>query len=156
MDELEEDDIDAIDPESEDSIPVHEVIVRLLLDRSDIQINLTDKNGETPLFRAISRCCEGIVRLLLDRSDIDINLPNKEGTTPFYNAVQWGIEDISCLLLDRSDIDINLSHKGHSPLSARPKRRRYQSDRQERRNATLSSSCMRKRGHNPHTTRPKQ
>ncbi|KAF8463355.1 ankyrin repeat-containing domain protein, partial [Kalaharituber pfeilii] len=66
----------------------NESTVRLLLDHSDIDINLADKDGKTPLHCAVERRSKSTVRLLLDHSDIDINLADKDGKTPLHYAAE--------------------------------------------------------------------
>ena len=50
-------------------------------------INLQDKNGATPLHRAVRTRCAAAVRFLL-RAGSDPFLQNKSGSTPFHLAVQ--------------------------------------------------------------------
>jgi hypothetical protein len=60
--------------------------IRRLLD-AGADINAQDKNGATPLHRAVRTRCADAVRLLL-KSGADPKRKNKPGSTPFHLAVQ--------------------------------------------------------------------
>jgi len=51
------------------------------------EINAQDKNGATPLHRAVRTRCAAAVRCLLEAA-VDPTLKNKPGSTPFHLAVQ--------------------------------------------------------------------
>ena len=50
---------------------VHEGIVKLLLDRKEVNPNSRDNYGQTPLLRAAFGAHEGIVKLLQGRADAE-------------------------------------------------------------------------------------
>jgi hypothetical protein len=60
--------------------------IRRLLD-AGADINAPDKNGATPLHRAVRTRCAAAVRCLLE-AGCDPTLRNKPGSTPFHLAVQ--------------------------------------------------------------------
>jgi hypothetical protein len=60
--------------------------IRLLL-KAGADIHAQDKNGATPLHRAVRTRCAAAVRTLLD-AGADAKLRNKPGSTPFHLAVQ--------------------------------------------------------------------
>ncbi len=60
--------------------------IQCLLDQG-AEIDAPDKNGATPLHRAVRTRCAGAVRCLL-RAGADPALKNKPGSTPFHLAVQ--------------------------------------------------------------------
>src|SRR6266478_7622981 len=60
--------------------------IQCLLD-AGADINAQDKNGATPLHRAVRTRCAAAVRCLLERGG-DPRLKNKSGSTPFHLAVQ--------------------------------------------------------------------
>lgn len=60
--------------------------LRALLD-AGAKVNMQDKNGATPLHRAVRTRSSDAVKYLLE-SGADPNLKNKPGSTPFHLAVQ--------------------------------------------------------------------
>jgi ankyrin repeat protein len=60
--------------------------IRCLLD-AGAAINARDKNGATPLHRAVRTRCAAAVKCLLENGS-DATLKNKPGSTPFHLAVQ--------------------------------------------------------------------
>jgi len=60
--------------------------IQCLLD-AGAGINAQDKNGATPLHRAVRTRCAAAVKCLLERGS-DATLKNKPGSTPFHLAVQ--------------------------------------------------------------------
>src|SRR5436190_22492883 len=61
-------------------------VIQVLL-AAGADINAQDKNGATPLHRAVRTRCAAAVRCLLD-SGAEPGLKNKPGSTPFHLAVQ--------------------------------------------------------------------
>jgi ankyrin repeat protein len=61
-------------------------MVRLLL-KAGAEINAQDKNGATPLHRAVRTRCTAAVQCLLD-AGVDATIKNKPGSTAFHLAVQ--------------------------------------------------------------------
>ena len=45
----------------------HEAVVQMLLERDDVNPNITDRYGETPLHIAACEGYEGVVKMLLER-----------------------------------------------------------------------------------------
>jgi ankyrin repeat protein len=89
-------------------------IVKPLLERKDIQVNLakTDGSRTTPLINACRRGHGNIVKLLLERKDIQINLSEVRNVfTPLMHACLRGKEDVVKLLLEREDINIRADTK---------------------------------------------
>ncbi len=71
--------------------------------------NLQDKDGDTALHSAASKCRSDCVALLLDRA-ADPNLQNENGVTALHFAASEGFSDCVALLLDRA-ADPNLQNK---------------------------------------------
>jgi|ERR1043165_4746818 ankyrin repeat protein len=61
-------------------------MIRLLL-KAGADIHAQDKNGATPLHRAVRTRCAAAVKCLLD-AGADATIQNKPGSTPFHLAVQ--------------------------------------------------------------------
>jgi hypothetical protein len=61
-------------------------MIRLLL-KAGSQMNAQDKNGATPLHRAVRTRCAAAVKCLLN-AGADPTIKNKPGSTPFHLAVQ--------------------------------------------------------------------
>jgi hypothetical protein len=61
-------------------------MIRLLL-KAGSQMNAQDKNGATPLHRAVRTRCAAAVKCLLN-AGADPTIRNKPGSTPFHLAVQ--------------------------------------------------------------------
>ena len=51
----------------------HEAIVRMLLERPEVDINAVDERGHVPLDIAEKKGRAAIIALLLERSNLDIN-----------------------------------------------------------------------------------
>ena len=60
-----------------DVIKGHEGVVRLLLQREDVDPNRPDNNDRAPLGCAAVEGHEGVVKLLLERENVDPNHPDK-------------------------------------------------------------------------------
>ena len=98
----------------------HTDIVRLLLSREDIQPDLLDSEGRTPLYSACDSGNEEVVGLLLERGvAVDPNFRKPWDTfSPLTVAAFHAHEGVVKLLLTRNDIDPNTrSHGGQTALS---------------------------------------
>lgn len=83
-------------------------IAKLLLSRHDINVNLQDKEGQTPLYRACYYGRTEVVQLLLEQPNINVNIQNTYGETPLYIACCYGHTEVIKLLLSHPKIDVNL------------------------------------------------
>ena len=70
----------------------HETVIRMLLERDDVDPDIVDKDGRTPLSWAAEKGREAVVRLLLERGDVDPNSVDKDGQMPLVNAFSGGHE----------------------------------------------------------------
>lgn len=96
----------------------HDAVVKLLLERDDVDPNEPDADDATPLWIAAARGYKGVVKLLLARDDVNPNIPSKYGITPLLVAAESGNEGVVKLLLGRDDIDPNQRALfGETPLS---------------------------------------
>ena len=84
--------------------------MELLIARSDIDMNLGDKNGNTVLHLALERNFISIAELLMSRPDVKVNLKNNYGITALHLAAEKDSISIAELLISRSsDIDLNMT-----------------------------------------------
>jgi ankyrin repeat protein len=87
-------------------------IVDELLNNSQVDINLQDKWGWTPLMIAVrySNKPKIIVKKLLGNPDIKINIQDKDGSTALHIASDIQKIDSLVELLNHPDIDINIEN----------------------------------------------
>ena len=96
----------------------HEGVIKLLLEREDVDPNRPNKYDRTPLGCAARKGHEGVVKLLLERGDINPNRPDENDQTPLGLAAIEGHKGVVKLLLERGDVDPNRPDKyGGTPLS---------------------------------------
>lgn len=67
----------------------HDEVVKLLLSTRDVDINISDNLGFTPLNSAAGSGHGNIVELLIE-SGARVNVTNNEGDTPLHSAVRGG------------------------------------------------------------------
>ena len=82
-------------------------IVRELLSKPGIDVNLATKDELTPLYLAAVLGHAAIVGLLLDARGINVNLAAPDGTTPLCIAAFHGYEEVVRLLLAAPNINVN-------------------------------------------------
>ena len=76
----------------------HTEIVRMLLERPEIDVNLQNSGGSTALMKALWYGRTEIVRTLLKRPEIDVNLQNERGMTALMFASEEGRTEIVNLI----------------------------------------------------------
>ncbi|KAJ6072623.1 hypothetical protein N7467_010708 [Penicillium canescens] len=81
-------------------------MVKLFL-KHQIEIEIKDGRGQTPLFYAISRRDQAMAKLLLEQ-EIEVEVRDKFGRTPLFYAVQCRQSSIAQILLQR-DVDPNIT-----------------------------------------------
>ena len=100
----------------------HQDVVQLLLNYSDISINLNTENkyGETALLLACQKGHKDVVQLLLDNSErnIDLNARNNLGWTAFMYVCKNGHKDVVKLLLKNSKSLIDLNARSNAGSTA--------------------------------------
>ena len=95
----------------------HEAVVKLLLNRDDVTINVQNQYGETPLSLAAKNGHQAIVKLLLNRDDIATDFRNINDQTPLSWAARTGQEAVVKLLLNRNDVAADSQDwDGETPL----------------------------------------
>ena len=82
-------------------------IVRELLSKPGIDVNLATKDKLTPLYLAAVLGHAAIVGLLLDARGINVNLAAPDGTTPLCIAAFHSYEEVVRLLLAAPSINVN-------------------------------------------------
>ena len=93
----------------------HSAIVKLLLQSSDIDVNVASKDGITPLIHASENGHTAIVKLLLNTPGILLNQSGSDEQgcpTALTEASKKGHSEIVELLLQASGIDINHAAMG--------------------------------------------
>lgn len=84
----------------------HEVIVKLLLNRNDVDANHKDHWGNTPLSLATMGGHKAVIEMLINREDTKLNSENDDGDTPLSVAARIGHDEIVRSLLERGvDLD---------------------------------------------------
>lgn len=82
-------------------------VVELILQQSNVLVNIKDNDTMTALHRACSGCKYDIIEQLLQHPDIDINARDKNDETPLHLAIKTDQLRIIQKLLDQSLVDIN-------------------------------------------------
>ena len=82
----------------------HKDVVKLLLENSDIEVNVIGNEGWTVSMIACSEGHKDIVRLLLDNSEMNINLNARDtlGRTTFMIACRKGRKGVVKILVEHS------------------------------------------------------
>ena len=96
----------------------HETVVKLLLGREDLQTNLKDNLGRTPLLWAGAKGRDNVVKLLLAKKNVDHKTQDRYGQTPLLLAAGNGHEAIVKLLIAEGTDDLcSKDNFGRTPLS---------------------------------------
>jgi len=74
-------------------------LVKRLLDRKNLDINVKNQWGVTPLLGAVRYGHLEVVKMLLSREDVDIDVEDKGGSTALISANSFGYSEILKLLL---------------------------------------------------------
>jgi ankyrin repeat protein len=64
------------------NIHQRKAVVQLLLAKNDVNVELTDSDGQTPLSYAAAKGHEAIVQLLVEAGKVDVDGKDKDGRTP--------------------------------------------------------------------------
>lgn len=95
----------------------HRSVVRTLLKNDRVDVNLQDKNGNTPLHFAVDRKRPEIIALLLGSGRADPRVGNRQGGTAVSRAARWSDTDTELLLgthlrliLDGDDSEEHCQH----------------------------------------------
>ena len=92
-------------------------IVDALIKRPDMNLNVRNENGDTPLNVAADNGRAASARLLID-AGADINIPDKYQQTALHMAACNGYNDIVDALIKRPDMNLNVRNEnGDTPLN---------------------------------------
>lgn len=88
--------------------------VKYLLSYPYIDINIKDKNGDTPLILASKSCNVDLLKAVLSHPDTNINAQgNFSFTALVYPIRNWDYETVEALL-SHPELDINIQLKGYN------------------------------------------
>lgn len=87
-------------------------IVKLLLEKKAV-VNVRNREGETPLMKAILHGYESIVSLLLPHATLEAC--DNSGNTALFYAVEYNRYDIVKLLIKNGAFTKIRNHRGHEP-----------------------------------------
>ncbi|KAK3579980.1 hypothetical protein CHS0354_025300 [Potamilus streckersoni] len=91
-------------------------VVNALLTKRDIQIDIKNKNGVTPLYFALTSKCEEAAKSLIENG-CNINLKSgRLDKTPLHISSEAGLQAITQILLEKGADPIANDKKGHSPM----------------------------------------
>ena len=103
-----------------------ERIVKLLLDRPDVDVNAHDFPGTTALAMAVAKGYYYVLSVLLRRNDIDINTTDVQGRTPLILAALFERVNLVQILLDHKEIKTDVQDMfGATALSYITQRLRF-------------------------------
>jgi ankyrin repeat protein len=95
----------------------HEAVMRLLVEREDVDTDSKDNNNRTPLSWAAENGHETVVRLLIERKNVDTDSKDNNGRTPLSWAAENGHKAVVKLLLEKA-VDVDSKYRsGRTPLS---------------------------------------
>jgi len=92
--------------------------MEILLEQNDVNPDIADQNGRTPLSWAASHGNAKVVKMLLERNDVNPDTPDRRSRTPILWAVIYGHEEVVEILLERNGINPDVADEsGRTPLS---------------------------------------
>ena len=96
----------------------YEGVVKILLEREEVNPDKPDSDGRTPLSFAAEDGHEGVVKILLGRGEVNPDGPDNEGRRPLSFAAKYGREGVVKILLGREEVNPDKpDHDGRTPLS---------------------------------------
>ena len=97
----------------------HDGVVKVLLERKDVNPDQADTDGRTPLSWAAGNGQEGVAKMLLEREDANPNQADADGRTPLSWAAWGGHEGVVRMLLERESVNSDQADTeyGRTPLS---------------------------------------
>jgi len=95
----------------------HEGVVKILLERGDVNHNKPGNLGKTVLSRGAQDGHEGVVKMLLGSGDVNCDKTDIDAKTPPLWAVENGHEEVVKMLLRCGNVDPNRKGRSTTPLS---------------------------------------
>lgn len=92
----------------------HKEAVEALLGKDGIDVNLADKNKDTPLHSVLKKdnIDINVLNALLGAEEIDVNIKDKLGEwIPLHWAAENGHKEVVEALLEKDGIDVNIGGK---------------------------------------------
>ena len=90
----------------------------MLLDRNDVNPNITNQHGQTPLFVAAWKGHERVVKTLLERVDVNSDIADLAGQTALSHALKGRHDVIVKLLSGHRNTTPSLCDHGFTALSS--------------------------------------
>jgi ankyrin repeat domain-containing protein 50 len=84
-----------------------EALLKLLLEKNDVDLNSKDSCDRTPLLWAVAEGHVQVVKRLLEEDSVDLNLKDNRGWTPLMWAVEMDHIEITKMLLEKKGINLN-------------------------------------------------
>ena len=87
-------------------------IINLITNTEDVNVNLPDVHGKTPLIAcAFLYNILDVLSILLSHDNINVNLKDKSGNTALHSAALNNNLEVLTFLLERADADIDVQNK---------------------------------------------
>lgn len=87
-----------------------------LLERPQIDVNVQDSQGKTPLYYSVGTEHGAVAKQLMGRSDTKIDLPSYHHGPPLHNAIESRREHIAQMLLDHGASAESKDNRGMRPI----------------------------------------
>lgn len=91
----------------------HGGLVRMLLEREQVEVNCKDIYNWTPLSYAAEHGHAEVVRMLLEREEVDVNCKDIYNRTPLSRAAWNRNVEVAKLLLEREEKEVNCRDIGY-------------------------------------------
>jgi ankyrin repeat protein len=92
-------------------------IIKLLAETGNVDVDLKDSEGQTPLCWAAENGHEAVVKLLVETGNVDVDSKDTWGQTPLSLAAENGHEAVAKLLIETGNVDVDLKDSGgRTPL----------------------------------------
>lgn len=91
-------------------------IVKKILARKDVNVNICDQNGNVPLIMAYLNDDKDILSMILEKENVDVNIRDQNGNSLLVMAYQNNDKETFSTLMSREDIDLNVGGKDNKTL----------------------------------------